>query len=102
MLDRQEGCGFVVASCLRMLSFQHDHYVLVVYWMCVSGDLVYRCSLLMAVSVVLARHVSSHTCRYFNGVLHGSANIIHDITQSCTLVAHDSSSIFLSLPAKPM
>ena len=38
---------------------------------------------------------------YFNGALHLSADIIHHIKQSCTLVAHDISSVFVSLPVKP-
>ena len=64
------------------------------FWWCMGG------LLLVGVLVVVAWHVvSSHNMgRYFNGVLHPRTQTqytsIHNIKQSCTLVAHDISSAF--------
>ena len=85
--------------CLTMFATQFARYFSGVavafewyFWWCMGG------LLLVGVLVVVAWHVvSSHNMgRYFNGVLHPRTQTqytsIHNIKQSCTLVAHDVSS----------
>ena len=71
------------------------------FWWCMGGLLLVGVLVVgVLVVVVVAWHVvSSHDMgRYFSGVLHLCAQTqytsIHNIKQSCTLVAHDISSAF--------
>jgi hypothetical protein len=81
--------------CLTMFASYFSDVVVAFewyFWWCMGG------LLLVGVLVVVAWHVvSSHNMgRYFNGVLHPRTQTqytsIHNIKQSCTLVAHDVSS----------
>ena len=84
-------CNVVLASYFADVAVAFEWY----FWWCMGGLL-----LVGVLAVVVAWHVvSSHNMgRYFNGVLHPRAQTqytsIHNIKQSCTLVAHDISSAF--------
>ena len=84
-------CSVVLASYFSGVAVAFEWY----FWWCMGGLL-----LVGVLVVVVAWHVvSSHDMgRYFSGVLHLRAQTqytsIHNIKQSCTLVAHDISSAF--------